>query len=201
MQGVYRDDHGGWAFETVIAESAERLAAVCANGESDELRWLPLGEVAARELHPGFAETWGTVSGAISPETLVLDVANIVGARAERGWWNDRLGAATRLLEAVSGLRLSHSVLAQWYPRMVAVVEGAAREVPDIPGMQVVAAARQRRRRDRGRGAPGQAVGAGARRHRRPGAEGAGRRAGGRDGGTQVAAVTAARVTRRRRRP
>ncbi|MFC5821088.1 NUDIX hydrolase [Nonomuraea harbinensis] len=141
VQGVYRDDHGGWAFETVIAESAERLAAVCANGESDELRWLPLGEVAARELHPGFAETWGTVSGAISPETLVLDVANIVGARAERGWWNDRLGAATRLLEEVSGLRLSHSVLAQWYPRMVAVVEGAAREVPDIPGMQVVAAA------------------------------------------------------------
>ncbi|MFG1947358.1 NUDIX domain-containing protein [Nonomuraea sp. NPDC048826] len=141
VQGVYRDDHGGWAFETVIAESSERLAAVCANGESDELVWLPLGEVAARTLHPGFAETWGALSGAISPETLVLDVANIVGAQAERGWWNDRLGAATRLLESVSVLRLSHPVLAQWYPRMVAVVEGAARGTPDIPGIQVVAAA------------------------------------------------------------
>ncbi|MFG1697380.1 NUDIX domain-containing protein [Nonomuraea sp. NPDC049309] len=74
------------------------------------------------------------------PETLVLDVANIVGARAERGWWNDRLGAATRLLRAVSGLRLSHPVLAQWYPRVVAVVEGAARSAPEVPGIQVVAA-------------------------------------------------------------
>lgn len=141
VQGVYRDDHGGWAFDTVIAESAERLAAVCANGESDEVRWLPLGEVVARRLHPGFAETWDTVSGAIRPETLVLDVANIVGAQAERGWWNDRLGAATRLLESVAGLRLAHPVLAQWYPRMVAVVEGAARGVRDIEGIQVVAAA------------------------------------------------------------
>jgi 8-oxo-dGTP diphosphatase len=141
VQGVYRDDHGGWAFETVIAESAERLPAVCANGESDELRWLPLGEVAARKLHPGFAATWETISGAISPETLVLDVANIVGARAEHGWWRDRLGAATRLLESVAELELSHPVLDRWHPRLVAVVEGAARAVPDIPGIQVVAAA------------------------------------------------------------
>lgn len=140
VQGVYRDDHGGWSFDTVIAESAERLAAVCANGESDELRWLPLSEVAARKLHPGFAETWAEVSSAISPETVVLDVANIVGAQAEHGWWNDRLGAATRLLRSVAGLRLAHPVLVQWYPRIVAVVEGAARGVPDISGMQVVSA-------------------------------------------------------------
>ncbi|MEV4217280.1 MULTISPECIES: NUDIX domain-containing protein [Nonomuraea] len=140
VQGVYLDDHGGWQFETVIAESAERLAAVCANGESDELRWVPLPEVPGRKLHPGFAETWDDIQGAISPETVVLDVANIVGARHEHGWWNDRLGAATRLLHDVAGLRLDHPVLAQWFPRMVAVVEGAARGVPDMPGIQVVAA-------------------------------------------------------------
>ncbi|GAA3121878.1 hypothetical protein GCM10020001_047780 [Nonomuraea salmonea] len=140
VQGVYRDDHGGWAFETVIAESPELIAAAPANSESDEMRWLALPEVPQRELHPGFAATWDDISGALQPETLVLDVANIVGARAERGWWNDRLGAATRLLEAVSRLRLSHPVLAQWYPRMVAVVEGAARSAPEVPGIQVVAA-------------------------------------------------------------
>ncbi|GAA1618076.1 hypothetical protein GCM10009733_013010 [Nonomuraea maheshkhaliensis] len=140
VQGVYLDDHGGWTFETVIAASAELLAAAPANGESTELRWLALPEIAERELHPGFAATWSDIQGAISPETLVLDVANIVGARAERGWWNDRLGAATRLLNDVSGLRLTHPVLAQWYPRMVAVVEGAAREAPAVPGIQVVAA-------------------------------------------------------------
>lgn len=140
VQGVYRDDHGGWAFETVIAESAGLLAAVCANGESDELCWLPLPEVTDRVLHPGFAATWDQVQLAINPESVVLDVANIVGARAEKGWWNDRQGAATRLLRSVAEMRLTHPTLAQWYPRMVAVVEGAAKGVPDIPGIQVVAA-------------------------------------------------------------
>ncbi|MFG1708454.1 NUDIX domain-containing protein [Nonomuraea sp. M3C6] len=140
VQGIYRDDHGGWAFETVIAESAELLAAAPANGESSELRWLPLPEITGRRLHPGFAATWSEIQGAIRPETIVLDVANIVGARAEHGWWHDRLGAATRLLEAVAGLRLAHPVLAQWYPRVVAVVEGAARSAPAVPGIQVVAA-------------------------------------------------------------
>jgi hypothetical protein len=140
VQGVYLDDHGGWAFETVIAESAERVAAAPANGESTELRWLALPEIMNRKLHPGFAATWSEVQGAIRPETIVLDVANIVGARAEHGWWKDRLGAATRLIEAVSRLRLTHPVLAQWFPRVVAVVEGAARSTPAVPGIQVVAA-------------------------------------------------------------
>ncbi|MEV4581820.1 NUDIX hydrolase [Nonomuraea jabiensis] len=140
VQGVYRDDHGGWVFETVIAASSELLAAAPANRESSEMRWLPLPEVADRKLHPGFAATWGEIQEEIRPETLVLDVANIVGARAEHGWWRDRLGAATRLLEAVSRLRLAHPVLAQWYPRVVAVVEGAARSAPELPGVQVVAA-------------------------------------------------------------
>ncbi|MFB4276107.1 MULTISPECIES: NUDIX domain-containing protein [unclassified Nonomuraea] len=140
VQGVYLDDHGGWAFETVIAESAELLAAAPANRESTELRWLPLPEVTTRKLHPGFAATWSDLQGAIRPETIVLDVANIVGARAEHGWWRDRLGAATRLLYDISGLRLAHPMLAQWYPRMVAVVEGAARSAPAVPGIQVVAA-------------------------------------------------------------
>ncbi|MFD1543803.1 NUDIX hydrolase [Nonomuraea guangzhouensis] len=140
VQGVYLDDHGGWAFATVIAESAELLAAAPANNESTELRWVPLPEVKARKLHPGFAESWDRIQPELTPETLVLDVANIIGARAEHGWWRDRLGAATRLLTDVAGLRLAHSVLAQWYPRIVAVVEGAAKSAPAVPGIQVVAA-------------------------------------------------------------
>ncbi|MEU1727295.1 NUDIX domain-containing protein [Nonomuraea sp. NPDC005692] len=140
VQGVYLDDHGGWTFETVIAESAELVPAKPANSESTDLRWLPLPEVAGRRLHPGFAATWDHVQAAIRPETIVLDVANIIGARAERGWWNDRLGAATRLLTEVAEHRLFHPVLSQWFPRVVAVVEGAARSTPEIPGLQVVAA-------------------------------------------------------------
>ncbi|MFI7438775.1 NUDIX hydrolase [Nonomuraea indica] len=140
VRGVYVDDHGGWTFETVIAEAPALLAVAPANGESDELRWLPLPEVTGMLLHPGFAETWGTIEPQLAPETLVLDVANIVGARAEHGWWHDREAAAARLLRDVAGLRLEHPVLAQWYPRIVAVVEGAARQVADVPGIQVVAA-------------------------------------------------------------
>ncbi|TMR08248.1 NUDIX domain-containing protein [Nonomuraea turkmeniaca] len=140
VRGVYLDDHGGWAFETVIAESAVRLAAAPANRESTEMRWLALNEVAGRKLHPGFAATWGDIQEELRPETIVLDVANIVGARAEHGWWRDRAGAATRLLEDVAGLRLEHPVLAQWHPRVVAVVEGAAKSVPGVPGIEVVAA-------------------------------------------------------------
>ena len=140
VQGVYLDDHGGWTFETVIAESAGLLHAAPANGESTELLWLALPEIAARNLHPGFAETWETIQPALNPETVVLDVANIVGARAEHGWWKDRLGAAERLLAEVAGLRLTHPLLAQWYPRIVAVVEGEAKTVPAVPGVQVVAA-------------------------------------------------------------
>ncbi|HEX4818370.1 MAG TPA: NUDIX domain-containing protein, partial [Nonomuraea sp.] len=141
VQGVYVDDHGGWTFDTVIAESAELVAAVPANGESTELRWLGLPDISKRRLHPGFAATWDEVRQALRPETIVLDVANIVGARAEHGWWRDRAGAATRLLEDIAGLRLEHPILARWFPRVIAVVEGAAKEVPDVPGIEVVKAA------------------------------------------------------------
>lgn len=38
-----------------------------------------------------------------APVTLVIDVANVMGARAD-GWWRDRPGAATRLSRQVSAL-------------------------------------------------------------------------------------------------
>ncbi|WP_157248495.1 NUDIX hydrolase [Nonomuraea typhae] len=141
VRGVYLDDHGGWTFETVIADAATLLAAVPANAESSELRWLPPAEIARIKLHPGFAATWGEIQGVLVPEIVVLDVANIVGARAEHGWWNDRLGAATRLVRDVAERRgLTHPLLTQWYPRIVAVVEGAAGHTPPAGDVEVVRA-------------------------------------------------------------
>ncbi|MBG0827092.1 NUDIX hydrolase [Planomonospora sp. ID67723] len=148
VQGVYLDDHGGWSFETVIAEAEGLLPAVPANRESADLRWLPLDEVGARRLHPGFAETWPAVSRALRPLVVVLDAANIVGARAEHGWWRDRAGATARLVSEVgalagSGLRAvpeRFPALARWFPRVLMVVEGAAREVPPVPGVTVLPA-------------------------------------------------------------
>ncbi|MFI6818798.1 NUDIX hydrolase [Nonomuraea sp. NPDC050328] len=140
IEGVYLDDHGGWSFDTVIAEAEELFEARPANAESTALTWLSLSEIAGKELHPGFAASWATVQQALAPETLVLDVANIVGARAEHGWWRDRRGAAERLLNDVKDVRWRHPILAQWFPKVVAVVEGAARGVPSVPGVEVVEA-------------------------------------------------------------
>jgi 8-oxo-dGTP pyrophosphatase MutT (NUDIX family) len=145
--GVYTDDHGGWSFQTVIAEAASLLPAVPANGESIELRWLPADEIGGDLLHPGFAHTWPDIRPALPPSAVVLDAANIVGARAEHGWWRDRAGAARRLRDAVEeaakeGLRPPEGfpAPAMWFPRVVMVVEGKARGVEPAPHVTVVEA-------------------------------------------------------------
>jgi hypothetical protein len=61
--------------------------------------------------------------------SLIIDAANVVGSTPD-GWWRDRHGAAVRLRDAVAALG----------PDVVLVVEGAARGVPEIPGVRVVAA-------------------------------------------------------------
>lgn len=52
------DDHGGWAYTTVLARAPAVLAVQCRDGESIALEWVPVGEVAGRLLHPGFAAGW-----------------------------------------------------------------------------------------------------------------------------------------------
>ena len=55
--GEWTDDHGGWAYVTVIAHAIGPLT-IMPNAESAELRWVPEAEILALELHPGFARTW-----------------------------------------------------------------------------------------------------------------------------------------------
>ncbi|GLX01347.1 NUDIX hydrolase [Microtetraspora sp. NBRC 16547] len=154
VQSVYLDDHGGWSFHTVIAQAEGLLDASPANGESSDMRWIAADEIAARKLHPGFAETWPRIRLALTPLTVILDAANIIGARAEHGWWRDRAAATARLIGelgalAARGLRRPpddmHD-LTQWFPRMTVVVEGAARgvtgvsEVSGVSGISIVEA-------------------------------------------------------------
>jgi 8-oxo-dGTP pyrophosphatase MutT (NUDIX family) len=58
------DDHGGWAYTTVIARLL-RPAPFRLNHESAEVRWVPITEVGALELHPGFAVSWPSVLAAV----------------------------------------------------------------------------------------------------------------------------------------
>jgi 8-oxo-dGTP diphosphatase len=57
VTGEYIDDHGGWAYTTVLAE-AVRTVTVLANAESAELRWVLEDDVDRLDLHSGFARSW-----------------------------------------------------------------------------------------------------------------------------------------------
>ena len=72
------------------------------DAESEELRWVRLGEVTRLPLHSGFAAAWPSVQPLLHRrEVVVVDAANVVGSTPD-GWWNDRVGAAQRLLDVVS---------------------------------------------------------------------------------------------------
>lgn len=69
-------------------------------------------------------------------KVLVVDCANVVGARPD-GWWKDRAAAALRLYDAVAAADLDDD-------EIVLVLEGAAKAgVPPVrtPGLRVVHAA------------------------------------------------------------
>ena len=51
--------HGGWSYTTVHATlRGEPPALHPTDGEATELAWVPVGEVDALLLHPGFAGFW-----------------------------------------------------------------------------------------------------------------------------------------------
>ncbi|WP_353808868.1 hypothetical protein [Agromyces sp. SYSU T00194] len=83
---------------------------------------------------------------------VVVDVANVMGARPD-GWWRDRAGAAARLLASMPALVGSVVEVPatdasgstpgpqpRRIARIVAVVEGQAKAVADVAGIEVVRA-------------------------------------------------------------
>ena len=75
--------------------------------------------------------------------TLLVDAANTVGSRPD-GWWRDRARATSRLLARLAGLPGTALPADDAAPvpvtAVVAVVEGAARDVPAQDGVAVVRA-------------------------------------------------------------
>jgi hypothetical protein len=74
---------------------------------------------------------------------LLVDVANVVGARPD-GWWRDRAGATTRLLARLAALPGQTLAGPDGAPvhitALVAVVEGQARAVADRAPVRLVRA-------------------------------------------------------------
>jgi hypothetical protein len=74
---------------------------------------------------------------------VLIDVANTVGSRPD-GWWRDRAGATTRLLDRLAGLRGEDLAGPDGTPvpvvALVAVVEGQARDVEAPAGIRLVRA-------------------------------------------------------------
>jgi hypothetical protein len=74
---------------------------------------------------------------------LLVDGANVVGSRPD-GWWRDRAGATSRMLERLAALDGGTVPGPDGVPvhceAVVAVVEGRARDVPTVEPVRLVRA-------------------------------------------------------------
>ena len=153
VHGVLSDDHGGWTYQTVLANAAAPLAAAAVSEETSEVAWVPVAEVERLPLHPGFAGQWAALRLALTPLTIIVDAANVMGSRPD-GWWRDRAAAARRLIEEIGGLAMDGvasvpdsigvPALERWFPRFAVVVEGAASAIDDTVADSAVRVVRAR---------------------------------------------------------
>lgn len=128
--GYHREQHPDWRYDTVLARAPEPVP-VTPLAESVELAWVPVGDLARLELHPGFAAALPRLT--LPVLRVVVDAANMVGSRPD-GWWKDRAGAAQRLcaaLEGIAGRPVRVAGRDYLLGHLEMVVEGAARAAPD----------------------------------------------------------------------
>lgn len=145
-------DLGIWSYSTIVADVLTPFEPVIADPESLALEWVPVDAVADLPLHPGFAASWPSLRPVLGVRPrVVVDGANVVGSVPD-GWWRDRAGAATRLVEridrlavvgvgpaALGAIGLAVETPGRWSPEWVVVLEGAA---AGVDGTAEVAAVR-----------------------------------------------------------
>lgn len=126
-------DLGIWSYTTVVADVRVPFDPVISDPESVALEWVPVDQVDARPLHPGFGASWPALRALLEVRpVVVVDAANVVGSVPD-GWWKDRAGAARRLRGRLEGLTVPAADLelegSAWFPEVSMVVEGQARGV------------------------------------------------------------------------
>lgn len=140
-----------WTYSTLVADVETPFEPVISDPESRELAWVSLDGIESRPLHPGFAAAWPLLRALLTVKpAIVVDAANVIGSVPD-GWWRDRAGAAARLLARLEPLSADGVDAARlglpgslWFPEVVAVVEGQARDVADAAadGVRIVRAPR-----------------------------------------------------------
>jgi 8-oxo-dGTP diphosphatase len=161
-RAIFTDDHGGWSYTTVLAQAPGPFEVRSDYDETEDVEWVEPAKVTQLSLHPGFAEHWDRLRAALTPLTIIVDGANVVGSRPD-GWWKDRAGAASRLraqleplatggvsavpgdpgLDSAAGGGTAGGAPAAvlrmtWLPEIVLVVEGAARPAAAADGAGLV---------------------------------------------------------------
>lgn len=143
-------EHGSWRYTTVLGTVRGTVQARVTNAESNALHWVQPHEVENYPLHRDFAAAWPHLRTQLDRElVLIVDAANVVGTTPD-GWWQDRPGATARLRDRLAVLArigipapelgLPQSNQWYWWPRVVLVVEGQARETASTDEVAVIAA-------------------------------------------------------------
>ncbi|MBB6174210.1 8-oxo-dGTP pyrophosphatase MutT (NUDIX family) [Nocardiopsis mwathae] len=162
LNGVHRQEHEVWRYDTVLAHSAHRSAFTPGSAESTEIRWVALDEVERLRLLPPFRSIWPGLREALTQRlVVVVDAAAVLrhrqgghGAWPESAAGDAAVAAAGRLrdelaLLAASGVdgallpdALALTPLHRWFPHILLLVDGDARSVASVPGVEVVATPR-----------------------------------------------------------
>ncbi|WP_228488863.1 NUDIX domain-containing protein [Raineyella fluvialis] len=141
-----RLEHPDWSYTTAVAEAVAAWQPSVTDPESHQLRWIDLSTAEDYPLLPAFAASLPELRTMLRRLVVIVDAANVVGSRPD-GWWRDRRGATVSLRDHLAGpIRggLPADALdlpgATWYPDIVLVVEGAARGIEAVDGVQVISA-------------------------------------------------------------
>ena len=136
-----------WTYATLVGDVVIPFEPTISDPESRALAWVPVADVTAKPLHPGFAGSWDRLRALLEVRpAVIVDAANVIGSVPD-GWWKDRAGAAGRLLARIAvldgnGVPAAALDLPEqtWFPEWVVVVEGQARDATDAAGVAVVRA-------------------------------------------------------------